>query len=69
MRVTGNARDVLSACASTHWLARSLAAHGIKLRAGETVMTGSIIVPTAAVPSVRPITLSISGFAPLSTAP
>jgi 2-keto-4-pentenoate hydratase len=69
MRVTGNACDVLSARASTHWRARSLAARGIKMRVSETVMTGSIIVPTAAVPSVRPITLSISGFAPLSTAP
>jgi 2-keto-4-pentenoate hydratase len=69
IRVAGNARDVLSAYASTCWLARSLAAYGIKLLAGEIVMTGSITVPTAVVPSARPITLTISGFAPLSTAP
>jgi 2-keto-4-pentenoate hydratase len=69
MRVTGNASDVLSAYAATKWLARALAANGTKLRAGEIVMTGTITVPTAVAPSARPITLSITGFAPLSTAP
>lgn len=68
-RVTGNARDVLSAYAATRWLARSLAAQGTKLLAGEIVMTGSITVPTSVVPSARPIALSIGGFAPLSTSP
>jgi 2-keto-4-pentenoate hydratase len=65
-RVTGNAADTLDALEATRWLAGKLAAVGGRLRAGEIILTGTFTQPTAIILPARAVTLSITGFRPLS---
>jgi 2-keto-4-pentenoate hydratase len=65
VRVSGNARDVLAALKALRWLVQKLAAVGERLRVGETVLTGSITVPTRIKIPARAVALSIEGFEPL----
>jgi 2-keto-4-pentenoate hydratase len=64
-RRTGSARDVLSAFASLRWLAKALARNGSSLRAGEIVLTGTLVTPTPITLPARTVTLGITGFDPL----
>jgi len=65
VRVTGNARDVLAAVTALRWLVQKLATVGERLRAGETVLTGSITAPTRVKIPAPSVALSIEGFEPL----
>ncbi len=65
-RASGNAADTLDAFEATRWLARKLATVGTRLRAGETIFTGTLPAPTPITLPARSVTLSITGFAPLS---
>lgn len=62
---SGNSADILDALTSVQWLAKKLAQAGRRLRAGEIVLTGSIVVPTRLDPQARSLVLSIEGFRPL----
>jgi 2-keto-4-pentenoate hydratase len=65
VRETGNAADTLDALTSTLWLARKLAESGVRLRAGEVILTGTLPRPTPIALPARSVTLSIDGFEPL----
>lgn len=69
VRVSGKAADSLDALSAMQWLARKLAESDLKLRAGEIVLTGSFTRPVPVVASARAVTLTITGFAPLSLSP
>jgi 2-keto-4-pentenoate hydratase len=61
----GNSVTALDALSSLHWLARALARQGLSLAAGDVVMSGTIVSPTAISLPARSVSLSISGFSPL----
>lgn len=65
-RTSGNAADTLDALTATLWLARKLGRSGIKLRAGEIVLTGSFTRPIPIIVPMRAITLTVTGFEPLT---
>ena len=64
-RTTGAATGVLSAFASLRWLAGKLAGSE-PLQAGDVILTGSITTPVPIAPPARDVTLTITGFAPLT---
>jgi 2-keto-4-pentenoate hydratase len=64
-RRTGSARDGLSAYDSLLWLAKALARNGLLLRAGEVVLTGTLVVPTPVALPARAVSIGITGFATL----
>jgi 2-keto-4-pentenoate hydratase len=61
-RKTGSARDVLNAFDSLRWLAKALARNGLSLRAGEIVLTGTLVAPTPVALPARAVSLGITGF-------
>jgi 2-keto-4-pentenoate hydratase len=63
-RRTGSARDALSAFDSLRWLAKTLARNGLHLRAGEIVLTGTLVTPTPITLPAKTVTLGITGFDP-----
>jgi 2-keto-4-pentenoate hydratase len=58
----GYSATSLDALSSLHWLVQALARQGLSLRAGDIVMSGSIVSPTAISFPVRSVSLTISGF-------
>jgi 2-keto-4-pentenoate hydratase len=65
-RRTGSAQDVLSAFDSLRWLAKALARNGLSLRAGEIVLTGTLVTPTPISLPARMVSMGITGFQPLA---
>jgi 2-keto-4-pentenoate hydratase len=65
-RTSGNAADTLDAVTAMLWLARKLAESGTNLLAGEVVMTGSFTKPVPITLPAHSVTLTISGFTPLT---
>jgi 2-keto-4-pentenoate hydratase len=61
-RRTGSVRDVLTAVDSLRWLAGALARNGLSLRAGEIVLTGTLVTPTPVSLPARTVSMGISGF-------
>jgi 2-keto-4-pentenoate hydratase len=61
-RRVGHARDVLSAFESLRWLAGALARNGLGLRAGEVVLTGTLVTPTPIALPARTVAMGITGF-------
>jgi 2-keto-4-pentenoate hydratase len=47
------------------WLAKALARNGLLLRAGEVVLTGTLVVPTPVALPARAVSIGITGFATL----
>jgi 2-keto-4-pentenoate hydratase len=67
-RKIGSARDILSAFDSLHWLAKALARNGLSLRAGELVLTGTLVTPTPISLPARTGSMGITGFSVLGLA-
>jgi 2-keto-4-pentenoate hydratase len=65
-RHTGSAQDVLSAFASLRWLAGALSRNGLSLRAGEIVLTGTLVTPTPITLPATAVSMGITGFQSLS---
>lgn len=63
--VKGNSDDVLDPIGVLQWLAQKLARIGTSLRAGDIVITGSVVAPTKLTFPVKTFTLSIEGFSPM----
>jgi len=61
-RRTGSARDVLNAFDSLRWLAKALARNGLSLRAGEIVLTGTLVAPAPVALPARAVSMGIGGF-------
>jgi 2-keto-4-pentenoate hydratase len=66
--VHGHSANVLDALTSLCWLSRKLALFDLALRAGEIVLSGSIVPPTPITLPARSVSLSIAGFASLTLA-
>jgi 2-keto-4-pentenoate hydratase len=66
-RRSGSARDVLSAFASLLWLAKALARGGHKLRAGDIVLTGTLVPPTPVTLPAQSVAIGITGFQTMRT--
>jgi 2-keto-4-pentenoate hydratase len=62
-RKTGSALDILSAFDSLRWLATALARNDLVLKAGEIVLTGTLVTPTPIALPPRSVSLGITGFA------
>jgi len=62
-RKTGSALDILSAFDSLQWLATALARNGLLLKAGEIVLTGTLVTPTPIALPATSVSLGITGFA------
>ncbi|HEX3992027.1 MAG TPA: hypothetical protein VHX39_12725 [Acetobacteraceae bacterium] len=65
-RRTGSARDGLSVFDSLRWLAKALARNGLALRAGEIVLTGTLVAPAPVALPARAVSLGVSGFPTLA---
>jgi 2-keto-4-pentenoate hydratase len=65
-RRTGSAKDVLSAFDSLRWLTQALARNGLSLRAGEIILTGTVVTPTPIILPATTVSMGITGFQPLS---
>jgi 2-keto-4-pentenoate hydratase len=59
---TGNTASVLTPLQSLAWLARKLTAVGMRLRAGQIILTGAIVPPVPITALPRSLSLSIAGF-------
>ena len=68
-RKSGSARSILSAFESLCWLACALARDGMVLRAGEVVLTGTLVPPVPVPADARAVSMGISGFGTLAMAP
>lgn len=66
--VRGSTADVVTPLNSLRWLARKLASNGHALKAGEIVLSGSLVKPTPIALPARSITISVEGFGALSLA-
>ena len=66
--VKANSANVLDALTSLHWLARKLSGAGLCLRAGDIVLSGSIVPPTRVTLPIKSASLSIAGFSQLTLA-
>jgi 2-keto-4-pentenoate hydratase len=64
-RRTGSARDVLNVFDSLLWLAGALARGGLMLRAGDLVLTGTLVPPMPVPLPARSVSMGITGFEPL----
>jgi 2-keto-4-pentenoate hydratase len=62
----GNTDSVLGAIDSLQWLARKLAQNGRRLKAGDIVLTGSIVPPVPVHTPPVTLELRIEGFEPLT---
>ncbi len=62
---SGCSEDVFTCVESVRWLASKLAAEQRTLRAGEIVLTGSLVSPTRLAGPLKSVCLSIEGFSPL----
>jgi 2-keto-4-pentenoate hydratase len=67
-RKTGSARDVLTAFDSLRWLAKALARNELSLRAGDIVLTGTLVTPTPIALPARAVSMGITGFEALTLA-
>ena len=65
-RRPGRARDILSAFDSLRWLAGALARNGLRLRAGEVVLTGTLVTPMPIALPARAVSMGITGFETLA---
>jgi 2-keto-4-pentenoate hydratase len=65
-RSTGSARDVLSVFDSLMWLAGALKRGGLMLRAGDIVLTGTLVPPKPVSLPARAVSMGITGFEPLT---
>lgn len=65
-RRTGSVRDVLTPLDSLRWLAGALARNGLSLRAGQIVLTGTLVAPTPISPAARAVSMGITGFETLA---
>lgn len=65
-RRTGSARDGLSVFDSLRWLATALARDGLSLRAGDMILTGTLVPPTSVPLQAGTVTMGITGFATIS---
>jgi 2-keto-4-pentenoate hydratase len=61
-RRVGSARDVLNVFDSLRWLAGALARNWLSLRAGEIVLTGTLVTPTPVSLPARTVSMGITGF-------
>jgi 2-keto-4-pentenoate hydratase len=64
-RRIGSVRDVLTAFDSLLWLAGALVRGGLKLRAGDLVLTGTLVPPVPVSLPARAVSMGITGFEPL----
>jgi 2-keto-4-pentenoate hydratase len=64
-RRTGSVKDVLTAFESLRWLATALACNGLSLRAGEIVLTGTLVTPTPITLPAKAVSMGITGFGEL----
>ena len=64
----GSTADVVTPLDSLHWLARKLASNGQQLKAGDIVLSGSLVTPTPIALPARSVSIAIEGFGALSLA-
>lgn len=67
-RKTGSVRNVLTVFDSLRWLAGALARYGHKLRAGDIVLTGTLVPPVPVALPARAMSMGITGFGSLDLA-
>lgn len=58
----GNSADVLKPLESMAWLVRKLGRQGLRLHAGQIVLTGTIVPPVRVASTPREVSLSIDGL-------
>jgi 2-keto-4-pentenoate hydratase len=63
---TGNSNDWLPPIKSVQWLAQKLAQAGRRLRAGDIILTGTIVAPTKIKLPAKSASISIEGFGTLN---
>jgi len=63
---SGSASDTMDAISAMLWLARKLGINDANLREGEIILTGSFTRPVRVTPLARAVSLTISGFTPLT---
>jgi 2-keto-4-pentenoate hydratase len=64
--VNGSTADVLRPFEALRWLVGKLAQHGRTLGAGEIVLSGSLVKPTAIKLPARTVTIAVDGFGALT---
>ncbi len=64
-RRTGSVRDVLTVFESLRWLAGALARNGLSLRAGQIILTGTLVPPMPISLPAQAVSMGITGFEPL----
>jgi 2-keto-4-pentenoate hydratase len=66
--VPGNSAHVMDGLTSLLWLARKLAQAGLALKAGDIIMSGSLVTPTPIKLPAKSVSLAIAGFNRLALA-